>query len=125
MTKEAAIFQFWAQFGIAAYEENSVPTGSDSPEFPYITYQVITDSFDTETMLTASIWQRSSSWVSANAKAEDISNFIGRGGRMLKCDGGAIWIKRGIPFAQSIGDETDTFIKRKILNITAEFLTAN
>jgi hypothetical protein len=63
--------------------------------------------------------------VEANAKAEEISQTIGRGGIFLKCDGGSIWLKRGTPFAQNMGDDSDNLIKRKYLNITAEFFTAD
>ena len=122
MTKAAAIYQFWSGFGLTAYEENTVPTDAD---FPYITYQLVTDSFDREIPLTASIWYRSESWVDINAKTEEISKTISRGGKIIPCDGGAIWLKRGQPFAQSMGDESDDLIKRKYLNITAEFLTAD
>lgn len=122
MTKAAAINKFWNSFGLMAYEENSVP---DDAEFPYITYQLVTDSFDNETLLTASIWHRGTSWVNANAKAEEISQTISRSGIFLTCDGGKIWLKRGTPFSQSMGDETDDAIKRKYLNIIAEYLTVN
>jgi hypothetical protein len=47
------------------------------------------------------------------------------GGKIIKCDGGRIWIKRGQPFAQNMGDESDDLIKRKYLNLTFEFMTAN
>ena len=122
MTKAAAIYQFWNSFGLPAYEENTVPTDAD---FPYITYQLVTDSFDSEIPLTASIWYRSESWTAINAKAEEISQRISRGGKFVPCDGGAIWLKRGQPFAQSMGDESDNLIKRKYLNITAEYMTAD
>ena len=122
MTKAAAIYQFWSGFGLTAYEENTVPTDA---AFPYITYQLVTDSFDREIPLTASIWYRSESWAGINAKTEEISQTISRGGKIISCDGGAIWLKRGQPFAQSMGDESDDLIKRKYLNITAEFMTAD
>ena len=122
MTKAAAIYQFWNSFGLTAYDENSVP---DDASFPYITYQLVTDSFDREIPLTASIWYRSESWSGINAKADEISKKISRGGKIIPCDGGAIWLKRGQPFAQSMGDESDDLIKRKYLNITAEFMTAD
>ena len=122
MTKAAAIYQFWNSFGLTAYEENTVPTDAD---FPYITYQLVTDSFDREIPLTVSIWYRSESWTGINAKTEEISQKISRGGKVIPCDGGAIWLKRGQPFAQSMGDESDNLIKRKYLNITAEFMTAD
>ena len=122
MTKAAAIYQFWNSFGLTAYEENTVPTDAT---FPYITYQLVTDSFDREIPLTASLWYRSESWTAINAKTEEISQKISRGGKVISCDGGAIWLKRGQPFAQNMGDESDNLIKRKYLNITAEFITAD
>ena len=122
MTKAAAIYQFWNSFGLTAYEENSVP---DDATFPYITYQFVTDSFDREIPLTASLWYRSEIWTAINDKTEEISQKISRGGKIIPCDGGAIWLKRGRPFAQSMGDEIDDLIKRKYINITAEFMTAD
>lgn len=122
MTKAAAIYQFWNSFGLTAYEENAVPTDA---AFPYITYQIVTDSFDREIPLTASIWYRSESWTAINAKTEEVSQRLSRGGKFVPCDGGAIWLKRGQPFAQSMGDESDNLIKRKYLNITAEYITAD
>ena len=129
MTKEQALYNFWNSFGLQALEENSVPTGEEAPKFPYITYQVVIDSFDNQVQLTASLWDRDKSGYSAllenSKKAEEISQIIGRGGVFLDCDGGKIWLKRGTPFAQNMGDESDNLIKRKYLNITAEFLTAD
>ena len=120
MTKAAAIYQFWNSFGLTAYEENSVP---DEAAFPYITYQLVTDSFDREIQLTASLWYRSESWTAINAKTEEISQKISRGGKIISCDGGAIWLKRGQPFAQNMGDESDNLIKRKYINISIVFIT--
>ena len=129
MTKEQALYNFWNSFGLQALEENSVPTGEEAPKFPYITYQVVIDSFDNQVQLTASLWDRDKNGYSAllenSKKAEEISQTIGRGGKILKCDNGRIWLKRGTPFAQNMGDESDNLIKRKYLNITAEFLTAD
>ena len=122
MTKAAAIYQFWNSFGLTAYEENTVPTDA---AFPYITYQLVTDSFYREEPVTASLWYRSESWTAINAKTEEISQKISRGGKIIPCDGGAIWLKRGQPFAQNMGDESDDLIKRKYLNIPAEFMPAD
>lgn len=125
MTKEAALSNFWSMFGLPAYEENAVPSGEDGAEFPYITYQVVTDSFGNDVALTGSVWYRSTSWKEANAKAQEISDKIGLGGVTLACDGGIIWIRRGDPFAQSMGDDSDDLIKRKHINIVIEYLTLN
>ena len=125
MTKAAALHKFYSSFGLPAYEENSVPTGEDAPEYPYLTYNVITDSISVDVSLNCSLWYRGYSWIKANAKADQISAAIGMGGKMLPCDGGAIWIKRGSPFSQSMGDPSDDLIKRKYINITADFFTAD
>ena len=122
MTKAAAIYQFWSGFGLTAYEENTVP---EDATFPYVTYQLVTDSFDREVAATASLWYRGESWTAINSKTEEIAQHIGLGGKIIKCDGGRIWIKRGQPFAQNMGDESDDLIKRKYLNLTFEFFTAN
>ena len=130
MTKEGAIQNFWNSFGIKAFEENWVEDADENgnpiePQMPYITYQLVTDSFDREVAATASLWYRGESWTAINAKTEEVAQHIGLGGKIIKCDGGRIWIKRGQPFAQNMGDESDDLIKRKYLNLTFEFLTAN
>lgn len=126
MTKAGALYNFFSSFGIEAYEETLVPTGDEAPKFPYLTYPLITDSFGREVILPFSLWYRSeASLLALNTKTEEISQRIGRGGMFLKCDGGKIWIKRGSPFAQTMGDPNDNTIKRKLINITAEFLTAD
>lgn len=120
MTKAAVIYRFWSGFGLTAYEENSVPIDA---EFPYITYQLVTDSFGVDVAMAGSLWYRDTSWVEINAKTEEIGKKIGHGGTVIPCDGGAVWIKKGQPFAQSMGDPTDQALKRKYINITAEFNT--
>lgn len=125
MTKEGALYLFWSSFGLTAYEENTVPTGEDAPKFPYLTYSVSTDEMGREIALNTSLWYRSDSWVEINAKTEDIAEKIGRGGYLVHFDGGSIWIKKGQPFAQNMGDESDDMIRRKYLNILAEYLSAD
>ena len=122
MTKAAAIYQFWSGFGLTAYEENTVPTDAT---FPYVTYQLVTDSFDREVSATASLWYRDESWTAINSKTNEIAQRINLGGRFIKCDGGRIWIKMGHPFAQNMGDESDDLIKRKYINVVYEFMTAH
>lgn len=126
MTKASAIYNFWASFGLDTYEENSVYQMDEAPTFPYLTYEFNSDSFgDNSIPLSASLWYRTTSWVKANGKAEEISKAIGIGGITIPCDDGFIWIKRGSPFSQSMGDDADNMVKRKILNISVEFWTEN
>lgn len=123
MTKAAAIQGFWESFGLAAFEENAVPSGKDSPEFPYITYELVTDDLGNVAAMTASLWFRGTSWVPANAKADEIGARLGYAGVRLSCDGGRIWLRRGTPFAQPMGDPSDDMIRRKVLSVDAMFLT--
>ena len=124
MTKAAAYFNFWNSFNVPAYEENSVPDGEDAPGYPRLTYQLVTDSFsDYGVALTVSLWYRDTSWVPINAKTEEISAVIGRGGVTCPCDGGNFWITRGSPWALRMGDENDDMIKRVVFNVTVRWNT--
>lgn len=126
MTKAAALYQFFSGFGLEAWEENSVYALESPPEFPYLTYEMRTDAFgDYDTAITFSIWYRSTSWSAANAKAEEISAAIGRGGTIMHVDGGYMLIMRGSPLAQSLGDPSDDMIKRKLFNLTVRYYTNN
>lgn len=125
MTKEQALHSFWSSFGLTAYEENSVPSGENKPDLPYITYSVSTDSFGNDVALNANLWYRGTSWSTVNDKAAEISAAISSGGKLLDCNGGCIWVKRGTPFAQNMSDPMDDLIKRKYINITVEFMTVD
>lgn len=122
MTKDAAIQSFFESFDLPAYPANSVPTsGDEKPAFPYITYTAPTDSSMERMMVSASVWYRSESWTGLNAKVSAISQYVDAG-HVIACDGGGIIIRKGTPFAQPMGDDSDNMIKRKILNF--EFLYA-
>lgn len=127
MTKEAALQKFFSSFDLEAYEENNVPSGEDedAPDFPYLTYSVATGEFGDEMPMPFSLWYRGTSWKEANQKKDEISRAIGAGGKILPCDGGSIWIKRGTPFAQNMSDPADDLIKRKYINITVEYFTTD
>lgn len=122
MTKEAALYQFFSSFGLTAYEENSVP---ETASFPYLTYPVSTADFGTEVSLSPSLWFKSESWLGANIKSREISHVLGRGGKVIPCDGGAVWIRKGSPFAQNMGDDSNKNIKRVYINLTVEFFTTD
>lgn len=123
MTKAAALYQFFSGFGMDAYAATSVP---DDAILPYLTYELITSAWDGgEVGLTVNLWFRTESEAVPNAKAEELSEAIGHGGIRLKCDNGYIWLKRGSPWCQSLSDETSKEIKRRYINITAEYQTFN
>ena len=116
MNKEQALHSFWSQFG-TAYDQNTVP---EDAELPYITYEVITDNFGSQTILSASIWDRGTSWESVTNILHSIENVLGYGGQTIVYEGGLLWIKRGTPFSQRMNDPDDS-IRRILINIEVEF----
>lgn len=121
MDKAQAINNFWNSFDIPAYDENTVP---DDALLPYITYDVATDSFEKRVSLSASLWYRDTSWKRITQKANEIERHIGEHGwQLLKIDNGKVWIMKGSPFYSRMGDPDDS-IRRIVINIEVEFLTA-
>ena len=122
MTKGAALQAFFSQF-MDAYAASSVP---DDVTLPYLTYELITSAWDGgEVGLTVNMWFYTTSEAVPNAKAQELSDAIGYGGVTLPCDGGFIWLKRGSPWCQNLQDDTDKNIKRRYINVTAEYMTLN
>lgn len=122
MTKEAAVQAFFERF-LPSYAASAVP---EDVVFPYLTYELITGAWEEgEIGLTVNLWYYTTSEAAPNAKVREVSQAIGMGGALAPCDDGAIWFKRGSPWAQSLTDSTDTRIKRRYLNVTAEYLTPN
>lgn len=121
MTKEQTLYQFFNSFGIVGYRNTSVP---DDVIFPYLTYDVPISSFEEDPVsITANLYYYTDSEAIPDAKAEEIRFSIGFGGKLLKCGDGYIWLKLGSPWCQSLVDETNANIKRRYMNITAEYLT--
>lgn len=118
MDKQQAIYNFWSGFGIAAYDENSVP---DDAQMPYITYNVSTADIGDIVIMSASVWYRTNLWTYLDNIANRISNYIGYGGITLEIDNGLVWIKRSSPFAQRMADDGE--VKRTLLTIAVEYLT--
>lgn len=118
MNKIQALNNFWNSFTIPAYDESSVP---DTAKLPYITYSVSEDDFGYPVSSTASIWYRSKRWDEITLKLEEVSNAIGLGGVMIPYESGAMWLRKGSPFAQRVKDEDDS-IRRIYMNIEIEFI---
>ena len=119
MDKAQALYSFWSSFDLPAYDETAVPEGAP---FPRLTYETATDSFGGEVALTAALWYYSTSWEDISKKSAQIAAYIGMGGKIIKTNDGAIWVKRGTPFGQRMADSNDS-LRKIVLNITAEFFT--
>ena len=122
MTKNAVIQMFFSGYGLEAFPSSSVPTGSDAPDFPYVTYEPVVDSNLERVNVLASLWYRSTSWTDINAKVDEISVDIGTA-KTIECDNGAIIIRKGTPWAQPMAETSDNMIKRKILMFDFMFAT--
>ena len=121
MTKEQALHNFFNSFGITGHRNTAVP---DDAVLPYLTYTVPVSSFLEEPVsITVHTYHYTESEAIPDELAEAIRKKIGMGGVVLHCDGGAIWLKWGEPWCQSLVDDTDKTIKRRYINITAEYLT--
>ncbi len=121
MTKDVALQAFFEKFGITAYPTTSVP---DDAVFPWLTYDPVFSDWGGEPVsITVNLWYYTESERIPNEKAFEIEKAIGHGGTTVLCDEGIIWIKKGSPFCQSLRDETDDLIKRRYMQLTAEFLT--
>lgn len=122
MTPEAAIYAFLSSFAIPAYAASSVP---DQATFPYLTYDLVLGEWgQPEVNMPVNVWYRTESEALPNAKVREISKAIGMGGVLLHCDGGALWLKKGSPWAQAMTVEgEDEKVKRRYVNINIEFLT--
>lgn len=113
MTEAAkALYQFFASFGLRAYEENSVP---DDVVLPYITYQVSVPDWRDSSSISASVWYMGSTYAGVNAKVDEIAEKIGDGLR-VKAGKGCIWLNKETPFAQIAPTGNDN-VKVVTLNI--------
>lgn len=121
MTAEQAIHAFWSSFSLTAYDENSVP---DDANLPYITYSLSYDAFGSQVSMVSNIWYQSTSWTAITNKMHEISNAITENGKVIVTDNGYLWIKRGSPFSQRMGD-IENNIKRMLVNISAEYFQNN
>lgn len=122
MTKNKALYAWFNEF-MPFYRASAVP---DDVVLPYGTYEYIDSAFDAgEVGLTVNLWFRTESEAIPDEKAQELSKRIGYSGVTIPCDEGYIWLKRGSPFCQSLTYENAPAIKRRYINITAEYLTPN
>lgn len=127
--KTQALHDFWSSFGWLAIDEQSAYDDGAMEEWgnpnKYITYEAATGSLGDSIPLTASLWHRSTSWATVEAMVKTISKAIGIGGKVINIDGGKLWILRREPFSRRMSDEDKNDMRRIIINITAEYLTAD
>ncbi len=124
MATKAAAFHAWIQgaSGLAAYSASSVP---EDAAFPYVTYEWAEGAWGDEGVsVLANMWFKTESEAAPNAAVSRLGRNLGLSGRLLPCDGGGMWVRRGTPWAQSVPDE-DASVKRRYLNLEIEFITTS
>lgn len=130
MNSQQALDSFWKRFTWNAWEENTVPDDALKDYGHYITYTASWSEFNRPVMMSASLWERSTSWQNVVEKAEEIAAAIGLGGTVIpftdvlfgRSIPGKLWIKRGSPFYQRMPDEDDT-VRRIYINVEVEYFT--
>lgn len=120
MKREEALFNFFNQFGIPAYESSVVPSEA---ALPYLTFTDVKNSFnDGEVACAVNIWARTGSNKPLLEIDDALFDAIGLSGTVVSYDGGAVWIKRGSPWSQTMIETSDPSIKRRFINISLEYL---
>ena len=123
MTKDEAIFDFFSGFDVAVYALAAVP---DDAVMPYIAYTMSSGAWGDENVgIDAQLWYYTESELLPEGKASEIGAALGLGGTMLPCDGGAVWLRRGNPWQQSIFDESEKNARGRRLSLTAQFITSD
>lgn len=120
MTKNKAVYTWFNEL-MTFYRDSAVP---EDAELPYGTYTYIDDAWDGgQVNFVVNLWFRTESEAVPDEAAQKLSDKIGYGGALIPCDEGYVWLKRGTPWCQSITNTDDPAIKRRYINVTAEYLT--
>lgn len=120
MTEMEAIYTFFSGFGLPAYPETAVPPDA---ALPYLTFESKESWFgDGPVSLGVYLWYYTPAQEVPSAKALEIGRALDRGGVLLPCDGGAIWLQRGTPWCLSRQNQKEPRLQQRVLNVTAEFL---
>lgn len=120
MTKNKALYAWFNEF-MPFYRASSVP--KDAPA-AYGTYEYSEGAFgEGEVPIAVNLFFRTESEAIPDEKATELAKKFGQGRVLIPCDEGIVWLKKGSPWCQSIAYADDTAIKRRYINIVAEYLT--
>ena len=120
MTETAEILAYFNQFA-TAYPSDNVP---DDATYPYITVEPKLGYWGGgDVPIQINLWHRTDNEAAINSIVRDIGNDISYSGVARPCDGGWLWIKRGSPWVVPIVEPTDDAIKRRLINVSVEFMT--
>ena len=109
----AALKTFFSGFGLSAYTADSVP---DNVDLPYITYSVSVPEWNQKASMYAQVWDRTKSNAGIMAKADQITQAIGDGGKIIPIEGGYLVLWLETPMIQIVvdGDYRSAYINLSI-----------
>lgn len=118
-TQEAALHEFFSSFGIPAFPAEDVP---EDAVFPWLTYTSYRGSFGDTASLTVNVYYYGTSNKPINDFIKEIESKIPRGGIVIPAEDGAVWLRRGSPWCQTVITDAEPAVKRRYLNIDIEFM---
>nr|DAW28331.1 MAG TPA: Protein of unknown function (DUF3168) [Caudoviricetes sp.]DAY78532.1 MAG TPA: Protein of unknown function (DUF3168) [Caudoviricetes sp.] len=103
-----ALSAFLGGFGVPAYLEDNIPPGAT---LPYLTYQpVIPGGWNESSGFHARLWYPSSGGRVPILQAEDAIGAALAGGLTVPCEGGAILLRTGAPWAQPLDNPPEGYL---------------
>ena len=110
---------YWSAFGIPAYDELTVP---EDAKMPYLTYQKANGSLGGVMNVSASVYYKGTSWNAIIQEVNHIEKFVDK---QVFFDGGILKVRKPIShFAQPMDEPSDKKIRRMVLTVEMEFLSA-
>lgn len=103
-----ALDTFFNGFGIPVYlEDNILPAAS----LPYLTYKpVVPGSWNEEASFHARLWYPSSAGRLPVIQTEDKISAALAGGLTIECEGGAILLRKGVPWANPLNNQPEGYL---------------
>lgn len=103
-----ALNAFFNGFGIPGYLEDNIPPGA---ELPYLTYKpAVPGSWNEEVSLHARLWYPSSAGRLPILQTEDRISAALVDGLTIECEGGAILLHKGVPWAQPLDNPPEGYL---------------
>lgn len=103
-----ALYSFFSGFGIPAYLESNIPSGAS---LPYLTYQPVTPGGWNETAsFHARLWYPSKGGRAPILQTEDTISAALEDSTTLSCEGGAILLRKGSPWAQPLDNPPEGYL---------------
>lgn len=103
-----ALNSFFGGFGVPAYLEDNIPA---TATLPYLTYQpVVPGTWNDTSTFHARLWYKSSAGRVPILETEDLISAALQDGKTLSCEGGAIVLRKGSPWAQPMDNPPEGYL---------------